>query len=165
MVENTSRERDDPLASVPYNTQNKNSSTIFSHPKTYKVLVENLEDHAIFMMDTDGIIQTWNVGAEQQLGYSHTEVLGKHFSLIFTEEDIDLHVPQGELTIAEKEGRCRDDRKHVRKDGAELWVNGVVTTIKNEQGDPSRNQVFKGFRLVKIAKLIELIELVKLVKG
>jgi diguanylate cyclase (GGDEF)-like protein/PAS domain S-box-containing protein len=104
-------------------------------PSIYKMLVENLEDHAIFIMDTAGYIRTWNQGAVIQLGYEREEILGKHFSVIFTTEDVGLKVPEGELEIARKEGRCRDDRKHVRKDGVELWVNGVVTIIQNESGE------------------------------
>lgn len=113
----------------------KNQSLPLTSPGTYKILIENLEDHAIFIMDPEGLIQTWNVGAEMQLGYESKEVVGKHFSLIFTKEDIKLNIPEGELEIAGKEGRCRDDRKHVRKDGVELWVNGVVTTIRDESGE------------------------------
>lgn len=113
----------------------KNKSELLTAPEVYKILIENLEDHAIFMMDPKGHIKTWNIGAEMQLGYKSKEVLGKHFSLIFTKEDILLKVPEGELEIAEKEGSCRDDRKHIRKDGAELWVNGVVTIIRDESGE------------------------------
>ena len=117
------------------NIDTKNATDRLSHPETYKSLVENLEDHAIFMMDPTGHIRTWNVGAEIQLGYSKDEILGKHFSIIFTEEDSNLNVPAGELKIAEKDGRCRDDRKHIRKDGVEMWVNGVVTTIRDDSGE------------------------------
>ena len=86
-------------------------------------------------MDPEGQIRTWNIGAEQQLGYTRDEILGKHFSIIFTEEDIRLGVPDTEMRIAQQGGRCRDDRKHVRKDGVELWVNGVVTTIRTASGE------------------------------
>ena len=116
-------------------TDTKIISKKLTHPSIYKLLVENLEDHAIFMMDPKGYIQTWNIGAEIQLGYTCEEIVGKHFSLIFTKEDNRLNIPDGELQIAEKEGRCRDDRKHVRKDGVELWVNGVVTAIRNDTGE------------------------------
>lgn len=101
----------------------------------YKMLIEDLEDHAIFIMDPEGMIRTWNRGAQMQLGYTAKQVLGKHFSLIFTKEDVSIGVPAGELEIAQQEGRCRDDRKHVRKDGVELWVNGVVTVIRDGSGD------------------------------
>ena len=111
------------------------ASEQLASPEVYKLVIENLEDHAIFMMDPAGSIKTWNKGAELQLGYSETEVLDKHFSLIFTGEDVRLGIPDGELRIAAKEGRCRDDRKHVRKDGVELWVNGVVTTIRSNAGE------------------------------
>ena len=103
--------------------------------ETFKIVVDKLEDHAIFLMDPEGQIRTWNIGAEQQLGYTRKDILGKHFSIIFTEEDIRLGVPDTEIRIAQQEGRCRDDRKHVRKDGVELWVNGVVTTIRTASGE------------------------------
>lgn len=106
----------------------------FTDPSNYLLLVETLEDHAIFMMDTQGFIATWNKGAEMQLGYSKKEMIGKHFSKIFTKGDIALGIPTQELKIAQRKGRCRDDRKHVRKDGVELWVNGVVTAIRDKKG-------------------------------
>ncbi|MEP7162946.1 MAG: sensor domain-containing diguanylate cyclase [Candidatus Moraniibacteriota bacterium] len=106
----------------------------FTSPSNYQLLVETLEDHAIFMMDTDGHIATWNTGAEMQLGYTEKEMIGTHFSKIFTKEDIHLGIPAQELKIAKKKGRCRDDRKHVRKDGVELWVSGVVTAICDNGG-------------------------------
>jgi len=107
----------------------------FANPSDYQLLVETLEDHAIFMMDTEGHIATWNKGAEIQLGYSEKEMRGKHFSKIFTKEDVLLDIPAQELKISKKKGRCRDDRKHVRKDGAELWVSGVVTAIRDKEGN------------------------------
>lgn len=100
----------------------------------YRLLVENLEDYAIFMMDADGLITTWNKGAEIQFGYKENEVLGKNFELIFTEEDKRLGLPKKELNQAKKVGRADDERQHVSKDGKAFWCSGVVVKFEDENG-------------------------------
>ena len=100
----------------------------------YRFLVEKLEDYAIFMMDVNGSITTWNKGAEIQFGYKEKEVLGKNFSLIFTEEDRRLGLPQKELKEAKKVGRADDERQHVGKDGKAFWCSGVVVKFEDENG-------------------------------
>lgn len=100
----------------------------------YRLLVENLQDFAIFMMDADGLITTWNKGAEMQFGYEEQEVLGKNFSLIFTEEDKRLGLPKKELMEAKKVGRADDERQHVGKDGKAFWCSGVVVKFEDENG-------------------------------
>ncbi len=100
----------------------------------YRLLVEKLEDYAIFMMDINGLITTWNKGAEMQFGYLEEEVLGKNFSLIFTEEDKRLGLPKKELNEAKKVGRADDERQHVGKDGKAFWCSGVVVKFEDENG-------------------------------
>ncbi len=100
----------------------------------YRFLVEKLEDYAIFMMDVNGSITTWNKGAEIQFGYFEEEVLGKNFSIIFTEEDKRLGLPEKELKQAKKMGRADDERQHVGKDGKAFWCSGVVVKFEDENG-------------------------------
>lgn len=100
----------------------------------YRLLVQNLEDFAVFMMDSQGRITTWNKGAEIQFGYKKKEVLGKNFSLIFTKEDIRLGLPKKELREAKKSGRAEDERQHVNKKGDAFWCSGVVVKFEDSTG-------------------------------
>nr|MDQ3018725.1 sensor domain-containing diguanylate cyclase [bacterium] len=101
----------------------------------YRVLVENLEDYAVFMMDEKGIISTWNKGAERQFGYKAKEAIGKNFSLIFTKEDRKLGLPKKELSEAKRIGRADDERQHVSKDGKVFWCSGIVVKSEDKKGN------------------------------
>ena len=103
----------------------------------YRLLVENLKDYAVFTTDLGGKINSWNVGAQETLGYSSAEVLGQTIDLIFTPEDRARGAPQHELETAAQTGRAEDNRWHVRKDGSRIWVNGVLVALCSE-ADPER---------------------------
>ena len=100
----------------------------------YKLLVENVQDYAIFFMDADGYIQTWNKGAEKNKGYTRSEIVGQHFSIFYMPEDIAEKKPERELTIAKKLGRVEDEDWRVRKDGTMFWANVVITALYDESG-------------------------------
>ncbi|GAC1414301.1 MAG: hypothetical protein NVSMB66_7400 [Candidatus Doudnabacteria bacterium] len=100
----------------------------------YRLMIQNLEDFAVFMMDARGHITTWNKGAELQFGYKEKEVLGKDFSLIFTNEDKRLGLPKKELNEAKKNGRAEDERQHVNKKGQTFWCSGVVVKFEDSNG-------------------------------
>jgi PAS domain S-box-containing protein len=100
----------------------------------YTSLVQNIKDHSIFMMDPDGIITTWNVEAEKIIGYQEAEILGRNFSVIFTEEDLRAGKPKEELRLAREDGRAEDERWHVRKDGSRFWALGIVTPMHDAGG-------------------------------
>src|SRR5579871_5243766 len=100
----------------------------------YRLLLENVKDFAIFLLDTDGHIATWNAGAERILGFTEAEVCGQPFALFFTPQDIINHQPQLELQIALEKGRSEDERWHVRKDGTQFWAMGVVTPLWDAVG-------------------------------
>ena len=100
----------------------------------FRLLAENLTDHAIFITDTQGKIIEWSRGASQVFGYTEEEALGQPFSLIFTLEDIERGEHEKELTTAFADGRALDERWHRRKSGSLLWINGVVTPIYDDQG-------------------------------
>jgi PAS domain S-box-containing protein len=97
-------------------------------------LVKNIKDHAIFTLDTEGRVTSWNVEAERILGYREAEVLGRHFSFIFTAEDVEHGLPEHELRTAKERGRAEDERWHVRKGGERLWALGIITPTHDAEG-------------------------------
>lgn len=103
--------------------------------RMFHLLMENVKDFAIFMLDPEGRILSWNRGAERILGYKEPEIIGQPFGLIFTPEDVQRKRPEYELQTARETGRAEDERWHIRKDGSRLWASGVVTPLVNEGGD------------------------------
>lgn len=99
-------------------------------------LMDELQDYAIFMLDNDGVIQTWNAGVKNVIGYEESEFIGQHFSLIFTPEDNSVGLPKAELSKADSEGRAQDERWHRKKNGREFWASGLLTRINDETGTP-----------------------------
>ena len=97
-------------------------------------LVKNVRDHSIFALDPRGHVTSWNVEAERILGFSEAEVLGRHFSFIFTAEDRRDGIPEHELRTALSDGRAEDERWHVRNDGEPFWALGIVTPIFDAGG-------------------------------
>ncbi len=102
----------------------------------FRLLLENVEDYAIFFLDTHGCLTRWSIGAERILGYQEAEILGKSASIIFTPEDRDRGEDKRELKKAVKEGRAENERWHVRKDGSRFWGSGIVTLLRDETGQP-----------------------------
>lgn len=100
----------------------------------FRLVVEDVQDYAIFMLDTSGRLITWNAGVERILGYQEAESIGQHFSCIFTPEDIERGAPELELRTAATEGRAVDERWHVRKDGTRFWASGIVTALRDDTG-------------------------------
>ncbi len=100
----------------------------------YKILVESIEDYAIFMLDTDGYIMSWNNGAQRAKGYAAEEIIGKHFSQFYSDEDNEADKPARELALAIKQGRVEDEDWRVRKDGSKFWANVVITSLYDTNG-------------------------------
>ncbi len=100
----------------------------------FRLLVEAVQDYAIFMLDPDGRVSSWNAGAERIKGYKIQEILGKHFSCFYREEDVRNGKPDWELVIAAKEGRFEDEGWRVRKDGSRFWANVIITALRDEAG-------------------------------
>lgn len=92
-------------------------------------LVENVEDYAIHITNLDGIIETWNIGAERLFGYSTDEAIGQHTGLIFTPEDRATGVPEAEMKQARENGSAADERWHQRKDGSRFFASGFQTAL------------------------------------
>ena len=100
-----------------------------SAEEQYRLLMENVKDYAIFLLDTEGRVVTWNAGAERILGYKEAEIIGQPFGRIFTPEDAEQGQPEHELKAAAEKGKAEDERWHVRKDGTRLWASGIVTPL------------------------------------
>src|ERR1700748_3780074 len=100
--------------------------------RMFHLLMDNVKDFAIFMLDPEGRIVSWNKGAERILGYKEPEIIGQPFAVIFTPEDIGRKRPEYELQMARETGRAEDERWHVRKNGTRLWASGVVTPLLDE---------------------------------
>jgi len=100
----------------------------------FRLLVSSVLDYAIFALDPTGHILTWNAGAERFKGYRADEVIGKHFSIFYTEEDCANGRPSAELADAIERGRVEDEGWRVRKDGSLFWANVVITALRNRDG-------------------------------
>jgi PAS domain S-box-containing protein len=100
----------------------------------FRVLVEGVRDYAIFMLDPNGIISNWNQGAERIKGYTEAEIVGKHFSTFYTEQDKAAGVPARALETAAREGKFEAQGLRVRKGGAEFWASVVINPIRDAQG-------------------------------
>lgn len=99
----------------------------------YKLLVESVKDYAIFMLDTNGYITTWNWGAEKLKGYTKDEILQKHFSIFYLEEAKQRNHPAFELKVATEVGRFEEEGWRIRKDGSRFWANVLITAVYNKK--------------------------------
>ena len=100
----------------------------------YRTLVGNVADHAIFMLDAEGTITEWTEGARRVKGYAAEEVVGRHFSMFYTPEDVASGEPVRLLEQAAREGRAEREAWRVRKDGGRIWANEVVTAVRDAEG-------------------------------
>jgi PAS domain S-box-containing protein len=101
----------------------------------FELLVNSVTDYAIYMLDADGYVATWNPGARRFKGYEAEEIIGHHFSTFFTEEDRAAGVPDRALRIAAAEGRYEAEGWRIRKDGTRFWVNAVLDPIRDDSGN------------------------------
>jgi PAS domain S-box-containing protein len=101
----------------------------------FRALVEGVRDYAIFALDRDGIVATWNLGAERIKGWPANEIVGQHFSTFYPEDAIARGWPQQELQQAQIEGRFEDEGWRLRKDGSRFWANVVITPLYDARGE------------------------------
>lgn len=101
----------------------------------YRVQVRESTQYAMFVLDTDGIILSWNAGVQHILGYSEEEWIGQHASIIFTKADDAQEICSAEMKTAAERGFSSDVRWHLRKDGSELFGQGCMTALRNSDGD------------------------------
>jgi len=100
----------------------------------FQLFVEAVRDYAIFMLDPEGHVATWNRGAERIKGYKASEIIGSHFSRFYPEQDLQAGKPQWELKVAAREGRFEDEGWRIRKDGSRFWANVIITAVHDETG-------------------------------
>ena len=103
-----------------------------------RILLESVQDYAIYMLDADGVIVSWNNGAEKIKGYSADEIIGQHVSIFYPPDDIAAGKPAAELAVAARTGRVEDEGWRVRKDGTMFWANVVLTAVYGTGGDRRR---------------------------
>ena len=100
----------------------------------FRLLVDAVKDYAIYMVDENGFLTTWNSGAKNLTGYESQQILGQHFSIFFTADDILQGVPQTHLKIAQETGRFEGDIQRVRRDGSTFWANIIMTALFDSAG-------------------------------
>jgi PAS domain S-box-containing protein len=101
----------------------------------FRLLVHSVQDYAIFMLDPNGHVATWNSGAQRIKGYEAEEVIDRHWSIFYPEEDVQAGKPEGLLAIARERGRVEDEGWQVRKDGTKFWADAVVTAVHDSDGN------------------------------
>jgi PAS domain S-box-containing protein len=100
----------------------------------FRLLVEGVRDYAIFMLDPDGHVASWNEGARQTKGYEAEEIIGRHFSAFYPQEQIDHDWPGQELQFALARGSFEDEGWRLRKDGSRFWASVVITALHDDHG-------------------------------
>jgi diguanylate cyclase (GGDEF)-like protein/PAS domain S-box-containing protein len=100
----------------------------------FRLLIDGVKDYAIVSLDPFGLITSWNTGAERISGYRSDEILGKHFSLFYPNEEVDLGKPDHALKMAGQDGRYEEECWHVHKNGSKFWANIIITALHDEHG-------------------------------
>ncbi|HEY0315830.1 MAG TPA: PAS domain-containing protein, partial [Sphingomonas sp.] len=103
--------------------------------RRFALLVDAIRDYAIYLLDTDGCVRSWNSGAQRFKGYLADEVIGRHFSLFYTEEDRASGLPETALDTARREGRFEAEGWRVRKDGSRFWTSVVIDAVFADDGE------------------------------
>ena len=101
----------------------------------FRLLVEGVQDYAIYMLSPDGVVTSWNAGARRITGYEAAEIIGKHFSRFFATEEMQAGHPWDELAIARETGHAEDEGWRVRKDGTRFWAKVAVTALRDGSGE------------------------------
>ncbi len=102
--------------------------------ENFRLLVESVQDYAIFLLDPDGQVLSWSAGAERLKGYAASEIIGRSFELFYPAEDIERGWPQEELRRAAADGRFEDEGWRLRKDGTRFWASVVITALRDRSG-------------------------------
>ena len=111
------------------------SGELEQNEERFRLLVESVRDYAIFMLDPNGVVLTWNAGAERFKGYRADEIIGQHFSRFYPPEALARKLPEQELKTAREVGVFEDEGWRVRKDGTLFWANVVITAVRNARGE------------------------------
>lgn len=106
----------------------------FEQEQRFRLIVDSVRDYAICMLDTDGVVATWNPGAARIKGYAPSEIIGRHFRVFYPPEKRDTGYPEAELRTALREGRFEEEDWRVRKDGTKFWASVVLTPVFGSEG-------------------------------
>ena len=101
----------------------------------FRLLVEGVTDYAVFMLDPQGLVSSWNAGAEKIKGYRREDILGRHFSRFYSPDDVEAGKPWEELATARREGRAEAEGWRVKKDGTRFWARGVLNALHDDEGN------------------------------
>ncbi|MBV5268922.1 MAG: PAS domain S-box protein [Afipia sp.] len=101
----------------------------------YKLLIEAVIDYAIYMLDPNGVVVSWNPGAQRFKGYTATEIIGSHFSKFYIEKDREAGVPARALETSAREGKFESEGWRVRKDGSRFWAHVVIDPVRSPDGE------------------------------
>jgi PAS domain S-box-containing protein len=107
------------------------SDSLPSAEELLRVIVEDAADYGFIVLDPEGCIQRWNPGAELLFGYTAGDIVKRHFSILFTAEDVSAGIPEAELQKAAEDGKALDRRWHTRRDGTRFFADGVTTALRN----------------------------------
>lgn len=120
---------------VQVNERRKAEAALAESEERFRLLVDRVQDYAIFMLDPHGMISTWNAGAERIKGYKAGEIIGKPYETLFTPEDVAAGKPGRLLAEARRSGHAEDEGWRIRKDGSRFWASVVITLLRNERGE------------------------------
>jgi PAS domain S-box-containing protein len=115
--------------------RHREQARLLESERRFRHIINAVIDYAIFQLDRDGVVATWNPGAERIKGYAADEIIGQHFSRFYTEEDRAAGVPARALATAAAEGRFEAEGQRVRKDGTRFWASVVIDAIRDDAGE------------------------------
>src|SRR5256885_3611906 len=121
-------------AILRHGTETTEIPTSSRSERVFRLLVEGIQDYAIFMLTPEGSVATWNRGGERIKGYLPAQIIGKHFSIFYPPQDVANGKPDMELRVASEVGRFEDEGWRIRSDGTRFWANVVITAIRDKDG-------------------------------
>ncbi len=101
----------------------------------HKKMIAEIKDYAIILLDIDGTILTWNIGAEKIKGYKESEILGQNFKIFYLQQDREAGLPEQLIELAKKEGRARHIGRRLKKDGTIFWGSILITALHDDNGE------------------------------
>jgi PAS domain S-box-containing protein len=115
--------------------QREAQQALLEAERSFRILVQGVTDYAIFMLDTEGCVTSWNAGAQRIKGYAPDEIIGEHFSRFYTAEDLEAGASKRAIETARLTGRYEAEGWRVRKDGTRFWASVVLDAIRDEDGE------------------------------
>jgi PAS domain S-box-containing protein len=112
----------------------RDDATLRQSEQRFRLLVDSVVDYAIYILDPEGIVESWNAGAERLKGYREDEIVGRHYSTFYTEDQRAARLPDRLLAQAREQGRVEHRGWRVRKDGSRFWADVVLTALRDEAG-------------------------------